>query len=58
MATLLQYQDKYWMWHQFADDPNAWNETSCTGMLTFVLITGDLHGQALVLWCATALLCN
>lgn len=112
MATLLKYQDTNGMWHQIVDDPNAWAETSCTGMFTFAFITGvkkgwlnediygpaarkgwvslcsyiddkgdvseicigtnkkndyqfylnrprvigDLHGQAPILWCATALL--
>jgi len=44
MATLLKYQDKDGMWHQIVDDPNAWNETSCTGMFTFAFITGVKNG--------------
>jgi rhamnogalacturonyl hydrolase YesR len=112
MATLLKYQDSNGMWHQLIDKPDAWPETSCTGMFTFAMITGvkngwldermysqcarigwlgliryidqnadvrevcegtnkkndlqyyldrkrtvgDFHGQAPVLWCATALL--
>ncbi|HWX21679.1 MAG TPA: glycoside hydrolase family 88 protein [Candidatus Binatia bacterium] len=112
MAALLQYQDADGMWHQLIDKPQAWPETSCTGMFTFAMITGvkngwlegktygpvarkgwlgltkyidgnadvrevcegtnkkndlqyyldrgrrvgDMHGQAPVLWCATALL--
>ncbi len=112
MASLLQYQDANGMWHQLIDHPEAWPESSCTGMFTFALITGvksgwldaatygpaarrgwlalvsylnpdgdvreicegtnkkndlqyyldrgrkvgDMHGQAPVLWCASALL--
>ena len=100
------------MWHQLIDHPESYQETSCTGMFTFAMITGvkngwldkktyapaarkgwlglvsyidpngdirnvcqgtgkkndlqyyldrqritgDLHGQAPILWCATALL--
>jgi rhamnogalacturonyl hydrolase YesR len=112
MASLLKYQDPDGMWHQLIDRPEAWPETSCSGMFTFAMITGvkngwldetayapaarkgwlglikyidanadirevcegtnkkndlqyylnrgrrvgDMHGQAPVLWCATALL--
>ena len=112
MQVLLKYQDAKGMWHQLIDDPNAWAETSCTGMFTYAFIvgvkkgwldekvygkaarkawiqlqsyineqgdladicegtnkkndhqyyldrkrnTGDLHGQAPLLWCANALL--
>ncbi len=112
MAALLKYQDGDGTWHQLIDHPEAWTETSCSGMFTFAFITGvkqgwldekiygpaarkgwlglikhldananiddvcegtnkkndlqyyldrkrrtgDLHGQAPVLWCATALL--
>jgi unsaturated rhamnogalacturonyl hydrolase len=112
MASLLKYQAPTGMWRQLIDDPQAWPETSCTGMFTFAFITGvkegwlekesygpaarkgwlalisyldenndirevcqgtnkkddrqyyldrqritgDMHGQAPVLWCATALL--
>ena len=112
MAALLQYQDADGTWRQLIDQPEAWPETSCSGMFTFAMITGvkqgwldektygpaarkgsawpdpasrrrceharrlrrheqrttveyyldrqrrtgDLHGQAPVLWCATALL--
>jgi rhamnogalacturonyl hydrolase YesR len=44
MAALLQYQDREGMWHQLIDDPDAWPETSCTGMFTFALITGVKNG--------------
>ncbi len=44
MATLLQYQDSNGMWHQLIDKSDAWPETSCTGMFTFVMITGVKNG--------------
>jgi unsaturated rhamnogalacturonyl hydrolase len=112
MAALLKYQGDDGMWRQLIDHPEAWPESSGTGMFTFAMITGvkngwldsqmygpaarqgwlglvkyldanadirdvcegtnkkndlqyyldrkrkvgDLHGQAPVLWCATALL--
>jgi rhamnogalacturonyl hydrolase YesR len=112
MASLLKYQGEDGMWRQLIDHPEAWPETSCTGMFTFAMITGvkngwldektygpaarkgwlalvsyidenadihevcegtnkknsfdyylnrkrnvgDLHGQAPILWCASALL--
>ncbi|MDE3083785.1 MAG: glycoside hydrolase family 88 protein [Verrucomicrobiota bacterium] len=112
MAALLRYQGADGTWRQLVDHPEAWPETSCTGMFTFAFITGvkngwldektyspaarkgwlglikfinasgkignvcegtskkndpdyylkrrrntgDLHGQAPVLWCASALL--
>jgi len=112
MTALLKYQDADGTWHQLIDRPEAWTETSCSGMFTFAFVTGvkqewldektygpaarkgwlglirhldananiddvcegtnkkndlqyyldrkrrtgDLHGQAPVLWCATALL--
>ncbi len=112
MASLLKYQGEDGLWRQLIDKPEAWAETSGTGMFTFAMITGvkagwldsgtygkaarrgwlglvknidkdgniatvcagtnklndlqyylnrprnlgDLHGQAPVLWCASALL--
>lgn len=112
MASLLKYQGEDGLWRQLIDHPEAWAETSGTGMFTFAMITGvkqgwldaatygpaarkgwlglvhhlnpdgnirdvcegtnkkndlqyyldrkrnvgDLHGQAPVLWCASALL--
>jgi rhamnogalacturonyl hydrolase YesR len=112
MGTLLKYQGQDGMWKQLLDHPEAWPETSSTGMFTFAMITGvkngwldaktygpaarkawlaltgyidaegdigsvcegtnklndlqyyldrkrntgDLHGQAPILWCASALL--
>lgn len=44
MKTLLDCQDKSGMWHQILDDPNAWPETSGTGMFTFAFIAGVKRG--------------
>ncbi len=44
MASLLQNQDANGMWHQLIDDPNAWPETSSTGMFAFAFITGVKEG--------------
>ncbi len=40
MASLLKYQAKDGMWRQLLDHPEAWPETSSTGMFTFAMITG------------------
>jgi len=112
MAALLEFQGQDGMWRQLIDHPEAWPETSSTGMFAFAMITGvknrwldektfapaarrawlaltgyidqnadvtsvcegtgkkndldyylarlrktgDMHGQAPVLWCASALL--
>jgi unsaturated rhamnogalacturonyl hydrolase len=44
MAALLKTQDQNGMWHQLVDRPDAWPETSCTGMFTFAMITGVKNG--------------
>ncbi len=44
MASLLKYQDANGMWHQLIDHPEAWPETSSTGMFTFAMITGVKNG--------------
>jgi rhamnogalacturonyl hydrolase YesR len=44
MAALLKYQDENGMWHQLIDDPNAWPETSSTGMFAYAFITGVKEG--------------
>jgi unsaturated rhamnogalacturonyl hydrolase len=44
MAALLKYQDANGMWHQLVDHPEAWPESSCTGMFTFALINGVENG--------------
>jgi rhamnogalacturonyl hydrolase YesR len=44
MAALLQYQGKDGLWRQLIDHPEAWPESSCTGMFAFAMITGVNHG--------------
>lgn len=44
MAALLQAQDEKGMWHQLVDRPDAWPETSSTGMFTFAFVTGVKNG--------------
>jgi unsaturated rhamnogalacturonyl hydrolase len=44
MAALLAAQDANGMWHQLVDYPDAWPETSGTGMFTFAFITGVKNG--------------
>lgn len=44
MASLLKYQAPSGMWRQLIDDPEAWEETSGTGMFTFAFITGVKEG--------------
>jgi unsaturated rhamnogalacturonyl hydrolase len=44
MAALKTYQDKSYMWHQLLDEPDAWAETSATGMFTFAMIVGVKKG--------------
>jgi unsaturated rhamnogalacturonyl hydrolase len=40
MNSLLQYQSEEGTWRQLIDHPEAWPETSSTGMFTFAMITG------------------
>jgi unsaturated rhamnogalacturonyl hydrolase len=44
MESLLKYQDKDGMWRQLIDHPEAWPETSSTGMFTFAMISGVKYG--------------
>jgi unsaturated rhamnogalacturonyl hydrolase len=44
MATLLQYQGADGLWRQLIDHPEAWPETSGTGMFTFAMVTGVRNG--------------
>lgn len=44
MAELIQDQNPDGMWRQLIDRPEAWEETSSTGMFTFALIEGVRHG--------------
>lgn len=40
MASLLGYQGGDGLWRQLIDNPEAWPETSGTGMFAFAMITG------------------
>jgi rhamnogalacturonyl hydrolase YesR len=44
MATLLKYQATDGTWKQLIDEPEAWTETSGTGMFAFAMITGVKNG--------------
>ncbi len=44
LATLLKCQGTDSMWKQLIDHPEAWSETSCTGMFAFSMITGVKNG--------------
>ena len=44
MASLLKYQGADGLWRQLIDRPEAWPETSGTGMFTFAMITGVKQG--------------
>jgi rhamnogalacturonyl hydrolase YesR len=44
MAALLQYQGKDGLWRQLIDHPEAWPETSSTGMFAFAIVTGVKNG--------------
>lgn len=44
MAALLKYQGADGLWKQLLDHPEAWDETSCSGMFTFAMITGVKNG--------------
>ena len=44
MAALLPLQAESGLWRQLLDDPDAWEETSCTGMFTYAYITGIKKG--------------
>jgi unsaturated rhamnogalacturonyl hydrolase len=44
MASLLKYQAENGTWRQLIDEPEAWSETSGTGMFAFAMITGVKNG--------------
>ena len=44
MAALLKNQSDTGMWRQLIDQPDAWPETSCTGMFTFAMAVGVKQG--------------
>jgi unsaturated rhamnogalacturonyl hydrolase len=44
MAALLRYQGQDGMWRQLVDKPEAWPESSGTGMFTYAIVTGVKNG--------------
>jgi rhamnogalacturonyl hydrolase YesR len=44
MAALLSCQGSDGLWRQLIDHPEAWPETSGTGMFTFAMVTGVKNG--------------
>jgi rhamnogalacturonyl hydrolase YesR len=44
MATLIALQTPDGLWRQLLDQPDAWPETSCTGMFAYAFITGVKRG--------------
>jgi rhamnogalacturonyl hydrolase YesR len=44
MAELAKHQNADGMWRQLIDHPEAWEESSSTGMFTFAMIEGVRHG--------------
>jgi rhamnogalacturonyl hydrolase YesR len=44
MAELAKEQSGDGMWRQLIDHPEAWEESSSTGMFTFAMIEGVRHG--------------
>lgn len=44
MRALLEFQGRDGMWRQLIDRPEAWRETSSTGMFAFAMITGVKNG--------------
>ena len=44
MPTLLEYQRENGMWGQVIDDPEFWDESSCSAMFAYAFIEGVRHG--------------
>jgi unsaturated rhamnogalacturonyl hydrolase len=44
MTELARYQNADGTWRQLIDHPEAWEESSSTGMFTFAMIEGVRHG--------------
>jgi len=44
MASLLAFQGEDGLWRQLIDHPEAWPETSGTGMFAFAMVTGVQNG--------------
>ena len=44
MESLLKDQGEDGLWHQLIDHPEAWDETSGSGMFAFAMVTGVKNG--------------
>ena len=44
MATLLKYQHGNGLWGQIIDDPEFWEESSCSAMFTYAFVEGIRSG--------------
>jgi rhamnogalacturonyl hydrolase YesR len=44
MESLGKYQGPDGLWKQLLDEPEFWNETSCTAMFTFAMVVGIKKG--------------
>lgn len=44
METLLANQHENGLWGQLVNDPESWEETSCSAMFTFGFLQGIKHG--------------
>lgn len=44
MATLLKYQRDNGLWGQIVDDPESWDETSCSAMFAYGMLEGIKRG--------------
>lgn len=44
MAALLAHQRENGLWGQLVDDPESWDETSCSAMFAYAFIEGAKHG--------------
>ena len=44
MTSLLKYQAPSGAWRQLVDEPTSWEESSCTGMFAYAMVTGVKKG--------------
>ena len=44
MASLLHYQHESGLWGQLVDDPDIWDESSCSAMFAYGFLEGIQHG--------------
>ena len=52
MATLIKLQRPSGLWGQLVDDPESWDETSCSAMFAYALAVGGHRAPALKAWSA------